>query len=156
MYLSLIIVSIIIRATIDLNNLGRKDFICPTLQWYCSLAKRVTTAIKKGRNMKAGANAEAMREHWPCRSTADWLVLYGSPRLLFYRTQDHQAKAAHSARTHQLPIKKMTIGSSIALSNEGISPVKAPSSVVTFPCVKWHKTNQHMYPKPYNIHLIWT
>jgi hypothetical protein len=65
--------------------LGRKGFIFLTLHiTHCSSSKEDGTGVKSGRNVEAGADAEAME------GAAYWLAAPGLLSLLSCRTQDHQ------------------------------------------------------------------
>jgi hypothetical protein len=52
------------------NNLGRKEFSWLTLSHHCSSSKEVRQELTQGRNLEAGADAEAVEG----RGAANWLA----------------------------------------------------------------------------------
>ena len=61
---------------------------------YCSPSKEVRTELTQGRNLEAGAGAEALE------GAADWHALFGLLCLLSYRTQDHLPRGAPPIDSH--------------------------------------------------------
>ena len=67
-------------------KLRRTGFIWLTPPRGCSSLKESGQELKQGRNLEAGADAEAME------GAAYWLAFLGFLNLIIYRTQDYQPR----------------------------------------------------------------
>jgi hypothetical protein len=81
--LILVRVTIAVMKTMTKINLGKIGLISPTMP-HNSLSSKTVRTGTQGRNLDAGADAEATK------SAAYWLAIHGFLSLLSCRTQDHQ------------------------------------------------------------------
>jgi hypothetical protein len=97
-------------------------------------SKAVRGELKQGRNLEAGADAEAME------GAADWFALHSFHSLLSCRIQDFHPRVGPThvelGPSHQSVIKKMVNRLATAKSYRGIFLVRVPFSQMTTVCVK--------------------